>query len=105
MDLLQIQMKALGLPIPEKEYRFAPPRRWRADYFFANQVSPLAVEIEGGLYSGGRHVRGKGAENDMAKYNEMSIMGISLLRFTPKQVETGHAALTIKRFFDGCNKT
>ena len=104
MDLLQIQMKALGLPIPEKEYRFAPPRRWRADYFFANQVRPLAVEVEGGLYSGGRHVRGKGAENDMAKYNEMSIMGISLLRFTPQQVEKGEAAQKIREFFDGRNE-
>uniref|UniRef100_A0A6M3L749 DUF559 domain-containing protein n=1 Tax=viral metagenome TaxID=1070528 RepID=A0A6M3L749_9ZZZZ len=100
MDLLQLHCKALKLPIPEKEYRFAPPRRWRADYFFANDVSPLAVEIEGGLFSWGRHVRGKGAIADMAKYNQLSIMGISLLRFTPQQVEKGEAALMVKKWFE-----
>ena len=114
MDLLQLHCKALKLPIPETEYRFAPPRRWRADYFFANAVSnigtssvikymPLAVEIEGGAFSGGRHTRGAGFLADMSKYNHMSIMGISLLRFTPTQVEKGEAALMVKKWFEERN--
>ena len=101
MDLFQLHCKCLLLPIPEKEVKFCPTRRWRADYFFANAVSgkPLAVEIEGGIFTKGRHTRGKGAENDMAKYNEMAIMGIALLRFTPEQVKRGLAALSIQRWF------
>ena len=102
LDLFQMHVKSLGLPIPEKEYRFAPPRRWRADYFFANGVSgkPLACEVEGGLYIRGRHTRGAGFLKDCEKYNMLSIMGISLLRFTPSQVKDGTAALTVKKWFE-----
>ena len=108
MDLLQIQMKALGLPIPEKEYRFHATRRWKTDYFFPNVVSgrPLAVEIEGGIWIKGKSGRG-GAHSlpsniirDMEKSNAMSIMGIALLRFTPTQVQNGEAAMKIKEWFD-----
>jgi very-short-patch-repair endonuclease len=100
MDLLQVQCKALGIKIPETEYRFHSIRKWRTDYFFANVVrgKSLAVEIEGGIYTRGRHTRGKGAEKDMEKYNELSIKGIYLLRFTPDQVRKGIAALTIQRW-------
>lgn len=76
-------------------------RRWRVDYYFANVVSnqPLAVEIEGAVFQQGRHTRGAGFLKDCEKYNELSIMGISLLRFTPAQIKKGEAALTIKRWF------
>jgi hypothetical protein len=99
MDTLQLHLKALGLPAPVPEFRFCPSRRWRVDYFFANSVRPLAVEIEGSVFQQGRHTRGAGFLKDCEKYNELSIMGISLLRFTPQQVEKGVAALTIQRWF------
>lgn len=116
MDLLQMQCKALKLPIPVTEFIFHPTRKWRIDYYFANHVSnrtmqhfvreaPLAVEIEGGIWIKGKSGRG-GAHSlpsnivrDMEKSNEMQIMGISLLRFQPEQIKTGEAALTIKRWF------
>ena len=91
-------MKALGLPIPEKEYRFHPTRRFRFDYAFVANM--LAVEIEGGIWIQGRHTRGTGFMADMEKYNYASILRWWVLRFTPQQVEKGEAALTIKRFFD-----
>ena len=78
-----------GLPEPVAEYRFAPPRRWRFDYCWIEQK--LAVEIEGGVFTGGRHVRGRGYIGDMAKYNRAQALGFCVLRFTPDQVRTGVA--------------
>ena len=98
MDTLQLHCKALGLPVPEAEYRFHPTRRWRFDYSFPANM--LAIEIEGGAFSRGRHTRGSGFVADMEKYNEGAVMGWRILRFTPDQVKRGMAALVIKRFFE-----
>lgn len=67
----------------ESEYRFHPTRRWRFDY--ANTEHKIAIEIEGGVFTGGRHTRGKGFVNDMEKYNEAVKLGWKILRYTPQQ--------------------
>ena len=45
----------LNGPELEREYRFEPMRRWRAD--FAHLASRTLLEVEGGLYQQGRHQR------------------------------------------------
>ena len=68
-------------PQPEREYRFAPPRRWRFDC--AWPALGVAVEIEGVVFSGkGRHQTAKGLEADCEKYNTATLLGWRLLRFT-----------------------
>jgi hypothetical protein len=69
------------LPLPVPEYRFAPPRRWRTDY--AWPLAKLALEVEGGVWTNGRHTRGTGFLKDIAKYNELAARGWRLLRTTP----------------------
>lgn len=69
----------------EKEFCFHPVRKWRFD--FAIPEKKIAVEIEGGTWKKSRHGYGKGFENDCIKYNEASILGWKLLRFTTGQVE------------------
>jgi hypothetical protein len=71
----------------EQEYRFAPPRRWRFDAAFPERM--VAVEIEGGAFTGGRHFRGVGAIKDMEKYNAAAAMDWRVFRFTPQQLENG----------------
>jgi very-short-patch-repair endonuclease len=70
-----------GGPELVREHRFAPPRRWRGD--FAHLGTRVAIECEGGVYSGGRHVRGRGFEADAEKYNALSAAGWILFRITP----------------------
>jgi very-short-patch-repair endonuclease len=91
-ELLAIHAAELGLT-PTPEHRFAPPRRWRFDLAFPDHM--LAVEIEGGAWTGGRHTRGAGFISDMEKYNAAVLRGWRLLRFTPSQVFDGTAKATL----------
>lgn len=69
------------------EYQFHPVRKWRFD--FADVSKMIAVEIEGGTWSGGAHTRGRGFEEDCEKYNEAAVFGWRVFRFTGKMVEDG----------------
>jgi very-short-patch-repair endonuclease len=77
------------------EYKFHPTRRWRFD--FADEKLKIAIEVEGGAFTNGRHTRGKGFVNDMEKYNNAVLLGWKLLRFTPSQM---NEAKTIKTITD-----
>lgn len=70
--------------IAEVQYCFAKPRRWKFDLAFPAKL--LAVEVEGGTYSGGRHVRGKGFAADCEKYNRATELGWRVLRYTTEMV-------------------
>lgn len=67
-----------------KEHKFHPVRRWRFDY--AIPTAKIAIEVEGGVWTGGRHTSPKGFLNDMEKYNTATIMGWRLLRTTPDRL-------------------
>lgn len=94
-DRLARDIKATGLPEPSIEHRFHPVRRWRFD--FAWPDSMVAVEVEGGVYSGGRHTRGVGFENDCEKYNEATLLGWRVMRVTGTQIQSGQAVEWIER--------
>ena len=78
----------------EAEYRFHPVRRWRID--FAIPDKKIAIECEGGHWSGGRHTRGAGFEADILKYNALALAGWRLLRFTGALIKSGEALRTVE---------
>ena len=82
--------EAMGLPRPVPEYRFDPNRRWRFDFAWPERKIKIAVEVEGGIWTGGRHIRGRGFEQDLMKYNEAVRQGWQVYRFTTEQVENGY---------------
>ena len=92
--MLALHIRAWDLPEPVVEYRFDPVRQWRVD--FAWPLHTLAVEVEGGLWRRGRHIRPSGFEADCDKYNALALKGWRLLRFTGDQVKKGTAVRTIK---------
>ena len=92
---LETHIRQYGLPEPEKQYKFHPRRRWLADFCWPARM--LIVEVEGGVFSGGRHVRGEGYENDCEKYNEAQLLGFVVLRFSTGQVLKGKAVKVITR--------
>ena len=95
--LLLLHLRAEGLPEPEREYRFAPPRRWRFD--FAWPERRLAVEVEGGQWVRGRHQTPKGFERDCEKLNAAALLGWTVLRVTGDMVEDGRARDLLVRAF------
>lgn len=80
--------RILDLPAAEREFPFgeSESRRFRFDRAWPEQG--VAVELEGGVYSGGRHVRGKGFEGDCEKYNLAEGLGWRLFRFTGRQLRS-----------------
>ena len=75
-----------GLPRPVEELLFAKEamgRRWRAD--FAYEEEALLIEIDGGVFSRGRHVRPVGFIRDAEKLSAAAELGYFVLRYTPNQ--------------------
>jgi hypothetical protein len=94
-DSLTALLATLGWPAPIPEYRFAPPRRWRFDYAWPDHR--LALEIEGGTWTGGRHVRARGYERDCEKYSEAALRGWCVLRVTSAMLRDGRALALLQR--------
>jgi len=94
-DTLLYQIKQADLSTPDREYRFHDTRRWRFD--FAYPDLKIAIEVEGGVYGGGRHTRGKGFTNDCVKYNTANELGWTVYRYTTEQVKKGEAINQLKR--------
>lgn len=61
------------------EYKFHPTRRWRFDY--ADTVNMISAELEGAVWTSGRHTRGAGYIADTEKYNEAVKLGWRVLRY------------------------
>lgn len=69
-----------------KELQFHPERRWRFDY--AIPSCKVALEVEGGVYTHGRHTRPVGFLRDMEKYNTAAVLGWTVVRTTPLELYT-----------------
>ena len=81
-------LKAHGVSF-EQEFKFCVDRKWRADFHIVGHM--LLVEVEGGIWNGGRHTRAKGYIGDMEKYNAAVALGYRVLRFSTEQVKSGFA--------------
>ena len=93
-EKLARELKALKINF-EQEFYFHPERKWRADFHLIDKK--ILVEVEGGIWSGGRHTRGKGYLGDMEKYNAATMMGFQVIRFSTDQVKSGHAIQQIEK--------
>ena len=94
-DTLAFHIKAARIPQPEREYRFAPPRRWRFDMAWPDKM--VAVECEGGVWTQGRHTRGAGFIADTEKYNRAALDGWCVLRFCAEGIHRGDALTMIEQ--------
>jgi|SRR3990167_1642717 len=92
-NIFLMRCMALGLPEPEQEYRFDKERKWRFD--FAWPKKKIAVEIEGGTWSRGRHNRPGGYAADCEKYNAGVVMGWRIFRYTRDMLNNGKATASL----------
>jgi hypothetical protein len=95
MTLFEKLASEIGLGPVVTEHLFHPKRQWRFDYAFPQAM--VALEVEGGLWTHGRHTRGRGYEKDCEKYNEAVVMGWRLVRCAPQQRDDGSILQTLRR--------
>lgn len=69
------------------EHRFHPVRKWRFDMAVPSRM--IAIEIDGGVWSGGRHSGGAGQIKDFEKGNAAAVLGWRVLHYTPQQIKKG----------------
>lgn len=62
-----------------KQYKFSKKRQWKFDV--AHLGAKVAVELDGGEWSKGRHVRPQGFIDDCEKLNAATLAGWVYLRF------------------------
>lgn len=97
-SMLDQQMRLCRLPAFITEYRFdnrPRPRNWRFDFAWPDRR--VAVEVEGGVWSNGRHTRGQGFIADTEKYNQATLQGWRVLRYTSAAIESGQAVSEIEQ--------
>ena len=74
--------KLHGGPALTKEVTFFPGRRFRFDY--AHLSAKAAIELDGGVFVGGRHSRGMGQVKDAEKGRLAAYSGWNVIHFTTK---------------------
>lgn len=92
--ILDALIKSEGIPAPTPEFRFHDKRRWRFDLCW--QDHKLAVEIMGGIWNRGAHVRGLHYLSDCEKMNTATLMGYRVLNVCREHIESGQAIDWIK---------
>jgi hypothetical protein len=108
-DPVVLWCRASRLPEPVPEFKFCETRKWRLDWAWPEPITTtlhdgvirLALEQEGGVFLSGRHVRGAGYREDLVKYAEAAILGWTVLRATPEQIQNGTAFDWLTRIFHG----
>lgn len=94
----RVLAQLVGFPDPATELVFHPKRRWRLDFAWPTHM--IAVEIHGGIHSGGRHTRGKGFVEDRAKMNEAALLGWTVIEATPEHIQSGQLRAWLLAAFD-----
>jgi hypothetical protein len=71
---------------PVAEYRFHPTRKWRFDYAWPEVR--LALEVQGGIWTGGRHVRGGALLKEWEKINTAATLGWRVMYCQPQDIRS-----------------
>ena len=101
-EALAAQLAAHKIPF-EREVKFSPGRRYRLDFVLKRPLRitagvasrGLAVEVDGGLWNNGRHIRPAGVMEDMRKLNLAAKEGYIVLRYATDMIKSGEAIIDI----------
>lgn len=66
------------------EWSFHPDRKWRFDYALPDLK--IAIEVDGGVFTGGRHSGGVGQVKDMEKCNHAASLGWLVFHIIPDEM-------------------
>jgi hypothetical protein len=95
-----------GIHPPIFEYTFCEGRKWRFDLAWPHEAclhtcfdGNVAIEVQGGLFTGGRHNRGAAMLKEYEKLNKAACMGWRILYVQPKELCMASTVLLIKEAF------
>jgi hypothetical protein len=100
----EILWRSLGGCELTKEYQFAPNRKFRMDYYGEWNGIKFCIELEGGVFIRGRHLRPGGFLRDMEKYNLAAQQGIFVFRVPSHNISAEWLTPIIKSLKKGINK-
>lgn len=83
-DIVTAYFRECGLPAPVFEHRFHDSRRWRFD--LAWPWHKLALEVQGAIFTGGRHVRGAAMLKEYEKLNNAAMLGWRVMFVQPSDL-------------------
>lgn len=89
-ETFALQIRALGLPEPVREYPAIKGRKFRFDFAWID--ARLLVEINGGTFTQGGHSTGTGIRRDYEKANLATLQGWRVLMFDGQAVKSGEGA-------------
>jgi hypothetical protein len=92
--ILLNRIERAGLPAPELERQVVKGRRWKFD--LAYPAALVAAEVDGAVWTQGRHTRGAGFISDCQKLNAANLDGWRVYRFTREMIESGEAVETLR---------
>ena len=87
--------QSLKLPAAVSEWRFDERRKWRFDFAFVDQR--IAVEVQGGIWTRGRHVRPAALKKEWEKLNAAAGQGWRILYCEPRAIGTLKFSKEIER--------
>lgn len=89
--LLCEKLKEEGISF-KTQPKLIPGRQFKTDIFIPPHI---VIEVEGGVWTGGRHTRGSGFVKDIEKYNLYTLNGYKLLRFSSSELTKKNLPKTI----------
>jgi very-short-patch-repair endonuclease len=78
------RIRQFQLPEPQSEFMFSPVGDWRLDLAYPEHH--IGLELHGGTFSRGRHIRGQGFADDRRKMNQALLEGWRVYEFTREMI-------------------
>ena len=79
-----------------RQYQPFAEVRYAFDFAWPERETPVLVEVQGGIWSGGAHVRPKGVLRDMDKLNRAAVKGWCVLQVSADDIKSGKAVALIR---------
>lgn len=95
-EALAFQIRADGLPVPEREFVAIPGRRFRFDFGWPDPAYKLLCEVQGGVFIKGAHSTGVGITRDAEKAALAAVHGYRLIPVTAQHIKSGMALKWIR---------